>query len=144
MAFPRPPGPAVMHPGVLDRLAAIAAGGSLGALARFAVSRWTQARTGGLFPWGTLVINLTGCFGIGLLFGFFENIVVSPSVRAFLLIGFLGAFTTFSTYSIETINLLRDGEIRLAVFTVLLNNGLGLALTLVGWWTARIVLRSLR
>ncbi|MDM7926538.1 MAG: fluoride efflux transporter CrcB [bacterium] len=144
MPSPGPRDPAVMRAGVIRRLAAIAAGGSLGALARFAFSRWTQARTGGLFPWGTLVINLTGCFGIGLLFGFFENIVVSPSVRAFLLIGFLGAFTTFSTYSIETINLLRDGEVRFAVFNVLLNNGLGLALTLVGWWTARIVLRFLR
>lgn len=134
----------MMHPGILKRLAVVAAGGSLGALARLAVSRWTQARTGGLFPWGTLAVNLTGCFGAGLLFGLFEDSVVSPSLRAFLLIGFLGAFTTFSTYSVETLNLLRDGEIRFAVFNTLLNNVIGLALTLAGWWSARIVLRFLR
>lgn len=134
----------MMHPGVLKRLAAVAAGGALGALARFSLSRWAQARTGGLLPWGTLIVNLTGCFGIGLLFGLFESIMVSPTIRAFLLIGFLGAFTTFSTYSIETLNLLRDGEVRFALFNVLLNNGLGLALTVAGWWTARVLVRVLR
>jgi fluoride exporter len=128
----------------MRRLTAIAAGGILGALARFTLSRWAQARTGGLFPWGTLVVNLTGCFGIGLLFGLFESVVVSPPIRAFLLIGFLGAFTTFSSYSIETFNLLRDGEVRFAVFNVLLNNFLGLALTVAGWWTARVLVRILR
>jgi fluoride exporter len=133
-----------MNTGLLKKLLCIAAGGVPGALARFAVSRWTQTRVGGLFPWGTLVVNLTGCFGIGFFFGLFENVVVSPSLRTFLLIGFFGAYTTFSTFSIETINLLREGEIRFAVLNMLLSNGLGLMLTVAGWLTARITLRILR
>jgi fluoride exporter len=133
-----------MHAGFLKKLAWIAAGGVLGALSRFVVSRWMQARAGGLFPWGTLAVNLTGCFAIGFLFALFESVVVSPSLRAFLLIGFLGAYTTFSSYSVETIQLLRDGEIRFALLNVALNNGLGLALTVTGWIAAKTWIRVLR
>lgn len=90
--------------------AAVALGGALGALARWGMSDWVQGRTGLRFPWGTLLVNLTGAFVLGLAYGVFEHVRLSPDVRAFLTLGFLGAFTTFSTFSYEAVLLLQNGE----------------------------------
>lgn len=89
----------------------IAAGGALGALARYWLATAVYAVSGQGFPWGTLVVNVLGSLCMGVLFVFFnERMDVSNEVRAAVLIGFLGAFTTFSTFSIETLNLLEGGE----------------------------------
>ncbi|HDK38289.1 MAG TPA: fluoride efflux transporter CrcB [Thiolapillus brandeum] len=90
---------------------AIAAGGAVGALMRYWVSTAIYAWLGRGFPWGTLAVNLLGSFAMGLLYILLlERLTSGPEVRAFLLIGVLGAFTTFSTFSIETLNLLEDAE----------------------------------
>ncbi len=118
----------------------IAVGGAIGALSRYAISGATYRQLGGAFPWGTLSVNLIGAFVIGLLWGFSENGDISSDLRSFLFIGILGSFTTFSTYSLETMNLFRDGETGLALLNILMGNLLGIALALVGFITSRYLI----
>ena len=107
-------------------------GGAIGTLTRYGVSSFAQQKYAGLFPIGTLVVNLAGSLLIGLLWGMAENFAISSSVRLFLFVGILGGFTTFSAYSIETLTLLRDGSYKLALINILLNNVLGIGLAFMG------------
>ncbi len=115
----------------------IALGGALGTLLRYFVSGVIQKIPVGIFPVGTLAVNLTGSLLIGILWGLFEDLAVSYSVRSFLLIGMLGAYTTFSTFVFETFNLLRDGEIKMAVANILLSNVIGLLLVFGGYFASK-------
>ena len=116
----------------MTRWLVIALGGAIGALARYAVAGGAQRWAGGLFPVGTLTVNALGCLAIGILWVAFEHSSASPELRAMVLVGGLGAFTTFSTFGFETMQLVRDGELKLAAFNVLANNGLGFAMVLAG------------
>jgi CrcB protein len=112
------------------RLLFIAAGGALGALLRYGVSGLVQRMAGGTFPAGTLAVNLIGCVTIGLVAGVLAGPpVIRVEHREFILVGVLGALTTFSTYSLETFNLLDGRAYGLAACNVLLSNVLGLAAT---------------
>lgn len=103
-------------------LVAIAGGGAIGALMRFWISNSVYAISGRDFPYGTLVVNVLGSFFMGLLFVLLsERFNLDPAWRAALLIGLLGAFTTFSTFSIETLNLLLAGEAVRALMNILLS-----------------------
>ena len=93
------------------QLIAIAAGGAVGALMRFWVSTGVYNLLGRGFPYGTLVVNVLGSLVMGFLYVLLlDRMTVAPEVRAALLVGFLGAFTTFSTFSIETLNLLEQAD----------------------------------
>jgi len=91
-------------------LAYVALGGALGALARYGISGWVYDRLGEAFPWGTFVVNVLGCLLLGLVIRWLQVSPVSPGLRPFLTIGLLGAFTTFSTFSFETVALLQEGQ----------------------------------
>jgi CrcB protein len=105
---------------LVRQLIAIAGGGALGALLRFWVSTGVYRLAGRGFPWGTLAVNLVGSFLMGLLFVLFlERSLVSGEVRAAVLVGLLGAFTTFSTFSIETLNLLEQADYLEALWNAL-------------------------
>lgn len=94
---------------MLDWLA-IAVGGAGGALARWLVSTGVHRWLGREFPWGTLAVNVAGSFAMGLLAVLLvERLAVGPAWRAGILVGFLGAFTTFSTFALETIELAGEG-----------------------------------
>ncbi len=101
---------------------AIAAGGAIGALMRFWVSNAVYAILGRGFPWGTLVVNVIGSLLMGFLYVLMvERLSSAPEWRGFLLIGLLGAFTTFSTFSIETLNLIEQAQYARALSNVLLS-----------------------
>ena len=89
-------------------------GGFLGANARYWLDGWVATRLGATFPYGTLAINLSGSFGLGLLMGLLEGHAWSPTVRLTLGIGFFGAYTTFSTWTYETLRLIDNGSFLLA------------------------------
>ncbi len=122
----------------------IAAGGAVGALLRYGVSGLSYRIAGAGFPWGTLSVNLIGSFFIGLLWALAERYPFSPRATPFLFIGVLGAFTTFSTYTLESFNLFRDGDIRLGVINLVASNALGLTAVILGFWTTRTLLSFVR
>jgi len=108
----------------LFQVLTIAAGGALGALMRFWVSNGIYGVFGRGFPYGTLVVNVLGSLMMGFLYILFlERMSVSPEVRGALLVGFLGAFTTFSTFSIETINLIEQADLLKAALNMVLSVG---------------------
>jgi len=119
---------------------AIALGGAAGALMRYWVSTAVYAWLGRGFPWGTLAVNVAGSLAMGLLYILLlERLTTGPEIRAFLLIGFLGAFTTFSTFSIETFNLIEQAEIGKAF----LNMGVSVLVCLLAAWAGVILGRQL-
>ncbi len=106
----------------MTQVLAIAAGGAIGALLRYWVSTAVQNRTTSVFPYGTLTVNVIGSLLIGFLYiWLIERLAVGPAVRAFMLIGVLGAFTTFSTFSIETLNLMESGHLGKALVNMLVS-----------------------
>jgi CrcB protein len=123
---------------MLRETLAIALGGASGALLRYWVSTGVYQLLGRGFPYGTLVVNVLGSLVMGLLFVLMlERAVAAAEWRAALLVGLLGAFTTFSTFSIETVNLIEDGEIVRAVGNVVLSVVLCLVATWIGVQFAR-------
>jgi len=122
----------------LNRFLIIAAGAALGANARYLVNLWAASRFGADFPYGTLLVNITGSFILGFLVAFStERFDLSPEMRLLLATGFLGSYTTFSSYAVESLNLWRVDGMWLAVRNIFLNNGVGLAFALLGTVMAR-------
>jgi CrcB protein len=111
----------------------IAVAGALGALARYGLEGFVSTRTGGGFPWGTFVVNVTGAFVLGLVFTVLtERWTADPWLRSTLTIGFLGAYTTFSTLSFESYRLLEGGAVGLAVANLFGSCAAGLGAVYVG------------
>ncbi|HOL57610.1 MAG TPA: fluoride efflux transporter CrcB [Spirochaetota bacterium] len=119
----------------------IAIGGAIGSLSRYLLSTFTMRLFNTLFPLGTLIVNITGCFLIGFLFSFFEKFIMSPNIRFFVFVGLLGGFTTFSSFTMETFNLLREKEIKLAILNFIFNNFLGIIAVIIGFIFARLLLK---
>jgi len=117
----------------------ISLGGILGANARYLLGNWIMARYSPSFPYGTLVINVSGSFIIGFFLVLStERFVVHPNWRLFFVVGFLGAYTTFSTFSFETAVLMQDGAWWLGLANILGSVVLGMAAVLAGMALARL------
>lgn len=119
----------------------IGIGGGFGALLRYFISTFTYKFLDGIFPWGTLTVNLIGCFCIGFLWGIFERFVIAPNIRLFIFVGILGGFTTFSSYGLETFSLLREGESKMALLNVLSSNIFGIGCVFGGFAVSAEVLK---
>ena len=116
----------------------IAVGSAIGGVSRYLLGGLTQRLIGGTFPVGTLLINVTGSFLLGLILRYgVETATLTPEVRAFMTIGFCGGYTTFSTFSYETVALAEDGQWTRAALYVALSVGLSLVATFLGFATAR-------
>jgi len=124
---------------MLTRIIAIAAGGAIGAVLRFWVSTGIYALLGREFPYGTLVVNVLGSLLMGFLYIFMLERITSIEWRAALLIGLLGAFTTFSTFSLETMTLIEGGEPIKALLNIFISVSLCLLATWLGIQLARLL-----
>ena len=123
---------------MMTRILLLALAGAAGALARYGLSSALQRHTPGVFPLATFVINLLGCLAFGLLWGLAEQRhLLGPTARAVALTGFLGAFTTFSSFAYENAQLLRHGHVGQLLANVVLQNVLGVALVLLGMHLTR-------
>jgi CrcB protein len=117
----------------------IGAGGFAGALARYWLAGVIAARAGVVFPYGTFVINLSGSFALGLLMGLIEQQAIPPVTRLAIGTGFLGAYTTFSTFTYETMRLIEEGSLLLASLNVVGSVVLGLGASFAGLTAGRAV-----
>jgi CrcB protein len=124
----------------MDRVLLVGAGGALGSIVRYLVGGWVgRLKAGWTFPIETLLINVSGCLVIGFLAGLSESRgVFTGATRAFLLIGVLGGYTTFSTFGYETFQLLRGAQWPAAAASVALQVGLGIAGVWAGHTLARL------
>ena len=124
----------------LQRCIIIGLGGFLGAITRYLLAVWIGQKWGRDFPLGTLVINVTGSFLIGFLMALLmERFVTPPFWRLLLVVGFLGAYTTFSTFEYETGGLLRNGEVVLAALNVILSVFVGYGALKLGELLAKTI-----
>lgn len=108
------------------------AGGALGSALRYAMSMWVQRSTLHTFPIGILSVNITGSFLIGFCWAFAEAFQFSQNMRIFLFIGLFGGFTTFSSYTLDTMILLKEGEYKIAFMNILISNIAGLVAVFLG------------
>ncbi len=119
---------------MIYKLLAIGLGGAFGASSRYLIYYYFERFHRSDFPWATLLVNLSGSFLIGFLWGFFDRYYISPGMRMFIFIGILGSFTTFSTFAFDILSLTRDGQFRLLLTYLLATNVLGIGLAFAGFY----------
>ena len=125
---------------LLHRLLLLALAGGLGAMARYGLSGLVQRYSGTTFPWGTLAVNILGCFVFGVIWAVAtERMAMSPEVRTIILVGFLGSFTTFATFMSESHRLLADAQWLPALGNILITNLTGLGVFILGLAVGRVV-----
>ena len=114
-------------------------GGGVGSIVRYLLGRWVAGHNGVWpFPLGTFIVNITACLILGIVIGFAdEKQVLSPSVKLFLTVGFCGGFSTFSTFSAETLGLIQKGEFMIVSAYILTSVFICLAATFAGVWAVR-------
>lgn len=127
----------------MTKLLLIGAGGFIGSVLRYITGGFVQALSQSIaFPYGTLAVNILGCFCIGFQSELFDTrSLISPDTRAFLTVGILGGFTTFSAFGNETMNLIREGEAALALMNVGAQVLLGLGAVWAGYTLAYVIWR---
>lgn len=122
------------------KVIAVAVGGSIGATTRYLVSTWAANRLGTDFPYGTLIVNIVGCFIIGaFMTATTERFIINPYWRLIVTVGFVGGLTTFSSFSYETFKLMEDGNIILVLYNLLGNFILGFFATWLGITASRVL-----
>lgn len=122
------------------KIIAVAVGGSIGATTRYLASTWAAEAFGTDFPYGTLLVNIVGCFIIGaFMTASTERFIINPYWRLIVTVGFVGGLTTFSSFSYETFKLLEDGNMLLVVYNILGNFMLGFLATWLGISAIRLL-----
>ncbi len=124
----------------MDKLIVVALGGAFGAIARYWLGGWISSKLPMQFPLGTFVINVTGSFMIGFFLSLIsQRIILHPNWRLLIAVGFVGAYTTFSTFEYETLKLIEEGNILSAA----LNLGLSVILGFIAVWLGVVAARKL-
>ena len=118
-------------------------GGAIGSLLRYATSTYSYKIFGTDFPWGTLAVNLIGALMIGFLWGMSDRFEFSTNTRNFIFVGILGGFTTFSSFALENFNLIKGGEMNLALINIGVQNIAGLALVYIGFICSKLIFKSI-
>jgi CrcB protein len=121
------------------KILALIIGGASGTLLRYLISSHSMRLIAGAFPWGTLIVNLLGSFLIGFCFGIFEKGHLNSNIKLFLFVGLFGGFTTFSSYALESLNLIKTGNVKYAVTYIIASNILGLILVFLGYILAKVI-----
>ena len=125
---------------LLTKLILLALAGAAGTIARYGLAGLTQRLLGSAFPWGTAVVNLLGCLLVGVFWALVESRwQLSGTARAMLFIGFMGAFTTFSSFVLESAELFRTGQMAWGLLNIAGQNVLGLVLFVAGYQAARLM-----
>lgn len=124
---------------MLEKIALISIGGAIGAVLRHSSISLIHKVINIALPLGTIFVNIIGCFAIGLLWGLFEKHSAPMGLRIFVFVGILGGFTTFSSFGLETINLFRGGEIKLAFLNIIISNFFGIAAVFFGFYLAELL-----
>lgn len=126
-----------------QKLLLIAFAGAMGTLARYGLSgfvqRFSERFSGGTFPWGTAAVNLIGCFCFGAVWMALESRLGWAEARVIILTGFMGAFTTFSTFMFESGDMIRDSQWVLALGNVLGQSVLGIVCLFIGLWVGKLI-----
>ena len=123
-----------------NRILLIALGAALGANARYWIGVWAARHLGLAFPYATFFVNVTGSLALGFLVTLTsQRIPVSPEARLFLAVGFLGSYTTFSSFAVESLSLAQNSGHWYALLNIFANNLLGLACALAGIYLARLI-----
>ncbi len=122
----------------------IAIGGAVGAILRYSLSVYIYRNFDESLPWGTIAVNLIGCFIIGFLWNIFQDMTHSANTRIFIFIGILGAFTTFSTFGLESFHLFREGDIKLGILNIFISNIGGIGLVAIGYFASKYALSIVR
>ncbi len=123
---------------MIQKILAVALGGSIGAVIRFLIFTYYDKLSNQSFPWATLAVNLVGSFLIGLLWGIFDRVYITPGIRLFIFIGILGSFTTFSTFAFEVFNMSKEGEIKNMIIYIIATNIFGIALAFAGYYLSKL------
>jgi len=123
------------------KLLAVAVGGGVGSIARYFIAIGAEKLTAANFPFGTLGANLLGSLLIGLFWSYFDRIHISSEFRLFIFTGFLGGFTTFSTFARETVQFFKAGEPIHGIAYMLLSNVLGLTMVALGFFLCHRLIR---
>ena len=123
------------------KLVIIASGGAMGSVFRYVLSYLFQRQFKGMFPWGTLLVNLSGALILGFLWGLCEVTNVSLNMRTLLFVGILGAYTTFSTFCLENFSLMRNGEYAYAFMNILASNIGGVLLVFFGYFVSKGIIQ---
>lgn len=120
------------------------AGGAVGTALRYGLIEYVQRSVLHSFPLGVLSVNVIGSFLIGLCWSVFDVFEISPNLRIFLFAGLFGGFTTFSTFALDTMVLMKTGEYKLALFNILASNILGLIAVFSGGWLGKQIITFIK
>jgi len=125
----------------MTQIIAVGIGGFLGAIARHGISSTITKYASGPFFWGTLSVNIIGSFCMGLMAFSFQHKAYTDPLRLFIAVGFLGALTTFSTYSLEAVSLFKSGNMKLALLHIVAHNVTCISCVMLGWFAMKGICR---
>jgi len=134
----------LLEKGYMQKIIAVGFGGFLGAIARYFISGYIQNKMFVIFPIGTFVVNIVGSFIIGFLWELFNIVIFSQNMKLLILTGFIGAFTTFSTFSLEVVNLFQEKEYFYMILYLVGTNILGISFVFLGIFISRFMVFILR